>query len=64
VLKYVECRIFYPDCGLSGGGDCSLEESGEGHDGGEESGELHVEMNSRSLNVPFLLDTCPFICRR
>jgi len=26
--------------GLSGGGDCSLEEGSEGHDGGEESGEL------------------------
>jgi len=29
--------------GLCGGGNCSLEESGEGHDGGEESGELHVD---------------------
>jgi hypothetical protein len=42
------CWIFYPDGSLSGGGDCSLEEGGEGHDGGEESGELHVEMNSSS----------------
>jgi hypothetical protein len=30
----------------SGGSNCSLEKGGEGHDGGEESGELHVEMNS------------------
>jgi hypothetical protein len=44
--------IFYPEGDSSGSGsssrgcDCSLEKGGEGHDGGEESGELHVEMNS------------------
>jgi hypothetical protein len=38
-------KISYPEFGL-GFSDCSLEEGGEGHDGGEESGELHVEMNS------------------
>jgi hypothetical protein len=43
---------FYPEsdssgCGFSsGGGNCSLEEGSEGQGGGEESAELHVEINS------------------
>jgi len=35
--------LIYPDGGLSGGGECSLEKGGKGHNGGEENGELHVD---------------------
>jgi hypothetical protein len=40
---FVRNVLIYPDGGLSGGGDCSLEEGGEGHNGGEENGELHFD---------------------